>query len=229
MPPLPAGLVAGGRRAVCIRRPTSAWRRRGGGGAPPAGGPLDVRAEEQQLAADASSACAGPMVQSRWLSGYAASPNQNAGGSLKRRQPERLLPAMVFEDELPDHVYLGKRVLHLHANGEEARRLASEIEEQLTEGPLAGSRQYLKAGADEDGQRLLQQLQQMQQQQQQQPQRQRQKAGTRKHQQEHRHQHHQEHPQHPQHQQQQQLEQHQHQQHPQQQQQQLKQHHQQEA
>ncbi|KAL8272401.1 hypothetical protein Esti_003691 [Eimeria stiedai] len=131
MPPLPAGWAAGGRWASCMLRPTSAWRRRGAGGPPAVEGPLDARGEQLQLTAEASSACSASMVQSQQLSRF-ASPAQNCAGTLKRRQLERLLPTMVFEDELLDHVYLGKRVLHLHADGEEAKRLALEIEAQLT-------------------------------------------------------------------------------------------------
>ncbi|KAL8435241.1 hypothetical protein ACSSS7_002587 [Eimeria intestinalis] len=169
MPPLPAGPAAGGRWAACMRGPTSGWRRRRGAEGSAVGGPFDARGEQQQLAADAASACSGPVVQSRWLSNF-ASPIRNAWETLKRRQLERvwvmvnrLLPTTLFEDELPDHVYLGKRVLHLHANREEVKGLICEIEAQLT-------RDMLQQQLKQHQQQLEQHQQQVEQQQQQQQQ-----------------------------------------------------------
>ncbi|KAL8438797.1 hypothetical protein Efla_003834 [Eimeria flavescens] len=42
-----------------------------------------------------------------------------------------LLPSMVFEDELPDHVYLGKSVLRMQGTAEEAEQLAAAVDRQL--------------------------------------------------------------------------------------------------
>lgn len=46
----------------------------------------------------------------------------------------RLLPSLIFEDQLPPYVFLGKEILQMPADSEEAEKVAGDIDKQLEVG-----------------------------------------------------------------------------------------------